>query len=66
MSKPRARPARPWLALVVLIVSLYALLCCVVFGLRHPWMTETERFLHFPEALTWDTVDYDDARRRDR
>ena len=38
------------------IVALYAVVVCAIFRFSHPWMTETELFLHVPEALSFQTV----------
>lgn len=59
------RTVREWALLaLVLMPLLYVMFASVVFSLRHPWMTDTERFLYFYRAMTWQTVDYDEARRR--
>ena len=54
----------------LLIWALLALLGYVfvaqsVFALRHPWATDTERFLYFGRALVFGKVDYSDARPRE-
>jgi hypothetical protein len=41
------------------------MLAQIVFAFRHPWATDTERFLYFGRALTFGTVDYSDARPRE-
>ena len=47
-------------ALVIVLVSQ------MVFAFRHPWATDTERFLYFGRAMVFGTVDYSDARPRER
>lgn len=49
---------------LALAPPLYVILASTVFAIRHPWMTDTERFLYLYRAMTWQTVEYDDARRR--
>jgi len=46
-------------------VLLYVLVAQMVFAFRHPWATDTERFLYFGRALAFGTVDYSDARPRE-
>lgn len=36
--------------------TFYAIVACATFRFSHPWMTETELFLHVPEALSFQTV----------
>jgi hypothetical protein len=50
-------------ALVVFVA--YVTLAQIVFAFRHPWATDTERFLYFGRALTFGTVDYSEARPRE-
>jgi hypothetical protein len=50
-------------ALIVLFA--YVMLAQIVFAFRHPWATDTERFLYFGRALTFGKVDYSDARPRE-
>jgi len=45
---------------------LYVLVAQTVFAFRHPWATDTERFMYFGRALAFGTVDYSDARPRER
>ena len=51
-------------AMVGLAFLLYCMTASTVFAFRHPWATETERFLYFGRALTFGTVDYAEARPR--
>lgn len=51
-------------AMIVFLV--YVLTANVVFAFRHPWATDTERFLYFGRALVFGKVDYSDARPRGR
>lgn len=39
-----------------LALVLYLVLSGMVFAFRHPWMSDTERFLHMREVLTWQRV----------
>ena len=43
---------------------LWVFISQVVFGLRHPWITDTERMLHFVDAMAFSSVEYDDMRER--
>lgn len=52
-------------AIGALACLLYCMIASTVFAFRHPWATETERFLYFGRALTFGTVDYAEARPRD-
>lgn len=44
---------------------VYLAFASIVFQFRHPWMTETERFLYTWEAITFGTVEYAEARPRE-
>ena len=46
------------------VVTAYIAVSLVVFSFRHPWMTDTERFVHTIDALMWRVVPYHDARPR--
>lgn len=50
-------------AMVALLV--YVLVAQSVFAFRHPWATDTERFLYFGRAMVFGKVDYSDARPRE-
>ena len=43
----------------------YVFVAQSVFAFRHPWATDTERFLYFGRALVFGKVDYSDARPRE-
>jgi len=43
----------------------YIIVAQSVFAFRHPWATDTERFLYFGRALTFGKVDYSEARPRE-
>lgn len=59
------RNVQEWLILMAIIFPFaYLFAASAVFQLRHPWMTDTERMLYLYRALTWQSVDYDEARRR--
>ncbi len=49
----------------LLALLAYVMLAQIVFAFRHPWATDTERFLYFGRALTFGTVDYSEARPRE-
>jgi len=53
------------LAIVLLLCALYAPVAYIVFGFRHPWATDTERFLYTYEALTFQKVSYNQMRPRE-
>ena len=42
----------------------YVFVAQSVFAFRHPWATDTERFLYFGRAMVFGKVDYSDARPR--
>lgn len=50
-------------ALIVLFA--YVMLAQIVFAFRHPWATDTERFLYFGRAMVFGMVDYSEARPRE-
>ena len=54
----------PKLVYVLLAIAVYTGLACIVFQWRHPWMTETELFLHIPDAWVWGSVEYQEVRPR--
>ncbi len=43
-------------ALFCLLLS-YVTIALVVFQFRHPWATETQRFLNIPKALVFGTME---------
>ncbi len=49
----------------LLALLAYVMLAQIVFAFRHPWATDTERFLYFGRALVFGTVDYSEARPRE-
>jgi len=51
--------------LFAILGFIYVLSAAVVFDLRHPWMTDTEKLVYGPEALTFQTVEYSEARPRE-
>jgi len=59
----RHRDAILTTALIVLLA--YVMLAQIVFAFRHPWATDTERFLYFGRALVFGKVDYSEARPRE-
>lgn len=40
----------------VMVLCLYLITASWLFALRHPWMTDTERFLNTHKALTFQRV----------
>lgn len=42
-----------WRLWVVLPLCLYVGVACLVYGLRHPEMTDMQRFYHMVDALLW-------------
>ena len=38
---------------LVLLLIVYLSVANIVFALRHPHLTQTELFLHIPDALMW-------------
>lgn len=51
-----------WALLIILI--LWSVVGEMVLAFRHPWMTETERILHYPDALMFRKLNYYDLRPR--
>jgi hypothetical protein len=49
----------------MLAILGYVFVAQSVFAFRHPWATDTERFLYFGRALTFGKVDYSEARPRE-
>lgn len=49
---------------LIVVAVLYVVAAFMTFGLRHPWATKTETFLHTFDALTFQCVDYDKMRKR--
>lgn len=64
MSSTNTTPKRTswWLELLIVLVVLYIGVAHVVFALRHPWMTQTERLLWTGSAMTWATVTTEQVR----
>lgn len=54
-----------FVVLAAMGVFLYIALAQTVFAFRHPWATDTERFLYVGRALTFGSVDYAEARPRE-
>jgi hypothetical protein len=50
-----------WL-IVILVVWIF--ISQVVFSLRHPWATDTEKFLHFFDAMAFKKIEYSEMRER--
>lgn len=46
-----------WLEYSILVLVLYVSLAFGVFALRHPKLTDTERLLHWREAMLFHRVD---------
>ena len=49
---------------VVVLVFIYLVLALSVFGMRHPWATKTETLVNIDKVLTFDTIEYSQARPR--
>lgn len=49
----------------MIVFFVYVLTANVVFAFRHPWATDTERFLYLGRAMVFGKVDYSDARPRE-
>lgn len=47
---------------VFAVLTAYFLIAFIVFGFRHPWMTDTQRLLFTHRALMFDTVDPTEVR----
>jgi hypothetical protein len=46
------------------LAIVYAIVAETVFIYRHPWMTENEHLAYLPQAMTFQTVEYSQARSR--
>jgi hypothetical protein len=51
--------------LFAILGFVYVLVAAIVFDYRHPWMTDTEKVVYGPRALTFQTVRYSEARPRE-
>lgn len=49
----------------IVVGALLALFGYIFIAHRHPWATDTERFLYFGRALVFGKVDYSEARPRE-
>jgi hypothetical protein len=54
-------------SLIVLgiVLILWIWLSSVIFGLRHPWATSTEKFLYIKEAILLEKIPYNKMRPRE-
>lgn len=43
---------------------IYVVIASVTFSFRHPWMTETERFMNMGKALKFEKVSYKETRNQ--
>lgn len=53
------------LGLICVLVVIWFIVAEAVFGFRHPWATDTERFLHAGEAMLFKKVPYHQMRPRE-
>lgn len=53
----------PILVTLLILVITYTAFAHTVFALRHPWATETERFLFSKEALCFERVSKHQMRK---
>jgi hypothetical protein len=49
------RPFSPFFV-ILLLLAVYYVIAQATFAMRHPWMTDTERFQRQKEAITFQTV----------
>ncbi len=59
---PRRIPFVIW---PMLAIAAYFCIAQWTFAFRHPWATDTERFIHIPEALLFRSVPYKVMRPRE-
>ncbi len=52
------------ISLVLAVAIVYVIVAVSVFQFRHSWMTQVEAFMHIPQALTFQSVDYETVRIR--
>jgi len=55
--EPEENTDRKFLLGFVLALTLWFISSQIVFALRHPWLTDTERLLYIEEALMFVTVE---------
>lgn len=58
------KPNHAMLVTIILVLA-YFIVANLVFALRHPWATETERFMYMDSALKFERVPYKDMRKRE-
>ena len=51
------RRLNPYIIAALLVVAVWFSVADTVFRFRHPWATETQRFIYFLKALAFQRVD---------
>lgn len=68
MSKRNIQDLKDLLIYVILpttglILFFYVMIAEIVFSFRHPWATETEKFIHIGDALKFKSIPYKEMRQ---
>lgn len=63
--RTKARRLREASQLIVILLVIWIVIAEIVFSIRHPWATDTERFLHTIDALLFKEVPYNKMRPRE-
>ena len=54
------------MAALALAAGFWLVVATAVFAFRHPWATDTERFIYLPEAMRFERIKYSEMRGRDQ
>jgi hypothetical protein len=52
------------LTVLLVAIFLWIIVSSMIFRFRHPWATDTELFLHIPNAFMLETIPYNEMRGR--
>ena len=58
--------SRDYSVVIAAVFMSYLIVAEFVFSVRHPWATDAERLVYFREVLTFQSVDYETMRPRNR
>ena len=53
------------LGLAFILAIIWTAIGTMIFRFRHPWATETETFLHIPDAFMLRKIPYNEMRTRE-
>ena len=51
-----------WIFMFIFV--FYMAIANVVFSIRHPWATDTERFIHIFDMMSFNKIEYNEMRER--